>query len=70
MVLSCNLGAREVQVVIYHLQGGVAENLPEREGIATIENVIYGESMPAQVRMQSSNALTFSQPGEHELYGI
>ncbi len=31
MVLSGNLRAGEVEIMIYHLKGGMAEDLPERE---------------------------------------
>ena len=30
MVLSGNLGAGEVEIMIYHLEGGMTEDLPER----------------------------------------
>ncbi len=48
MVLRRNLGAREVQVVVDHLEGGVAQYLAEREDVATVKQIVDGKGMPAQ----------------------
>jgi hypothetical protein len=36
VVLSGNLRACEVEIMIYHLEGGMTEDLPEREDITAI----------------------------------
>ncbi len=55
-VLVGDLRASEVQIVVDHVQGTVAEYLSQGEDITTIQQVIDGEGMPAQVRMQSFHA--------------
>jgi len=35
-MLSGNLGTGEVEIMIYHLEGGMTEDFPEREDITAI----------------------------------
>ena len=50
------LRTSEVNVVIYHFQGGVSKYLSKWEHIAAVQKVVYRESVPAQVSMQSLDA--------------
>jgi len=47
VVLSGNLGAGEAEIMIYHLEGNMSENLTEREDIAAIYQVINSKCMTA-----------------------
>ena len=59
-----NLRTSEVKIVINHIEGRMAKDLPERENIAAVQKVIDCKRMPAQVTMQSDNTRTLSQAGE------
>ena len=50
MVLSSNLGTGEVEIMIYHFEGIMTENLPEREDITAIEQVIDSKCMTAKFK--------------------
>lgn len=47
MMLLSNLRTGEVQVMIHHFESAVAEDLPEREYVTTIQQVVNGKCMPA-----------------------
>lgn len=51
MVLRSDLGTGEMEVVVHHLQGGVTEDFPQGEDVAAVEQVVYGKSVAAEVRM-------------------
>jgi len=45
VVLGGNLRSSEVEIMVYHLQAGVAEYFLEREDITTIQQVIYSKGV-------------------------
>lgn len=56
MVLGCNLGTGEGEIMTYHCEGGTAEDLPEREYITAIQLVINSKCMTAKVSMKSMDS--------------
>ena len=50
------LRAGEAEIVIYHLQSSVAQDLSEREDITAVQQVIDGKGGPAEVGVEPSNA--------------
>ena len=54
-MLSSYLCPSKVKVMVYHLQCGMTEDFLEREYVPAIEQIVDGECVAAQVRMQPMN---------------
>ena len=70
VVLACNLGTGEVEVVIDHFKRSMAEYFPEWKYITAVQQVVYGEGMPAQVGVQSYYAWGLRQPCKQQFYDV
>jgi GTP-binding protein EngB required for normal cell division len=51
VVLFRNLGAGEMEIVVYHLQCSVAQYLAERKDIPAVQQIVDGKGMATQMSM-------------------
>ena len=55
-MLADNILGGKVDITPDHLQGGVSQNLLQREDVSSIEQVVGGECVAAEVRMQPGDS--------------
>ena len=70
MVLLGYLRCSQVQVVIDHLEGGVAKNTAQREDVAAVGQVAGSKGMAAEVGMQPLDAAALCQRGKQQLDAV
>ena len=70
MVTRADLGIREVKIAVDHFETGMPQDLFEREDVTTGHQVADGESVAAEMSVQSSDAGSSGQAGKHELQRI
>ena len=52
-MLCSHLRAGKVQIMFYHLQGGMSQYLLQREYVSTIHKVVYSERITAKMSMDT-----------------
>ena len=69
-MLLADLCLGEMEIMIHHFEGGVAQYFSKTKNISAVEQIVNSEGMTAQMSVKTGYAGLLGQSGEHQLEGI